>query len=107
MNWNLKGGVIIIGSLLWQDYLNQKDDNVRLTWRNSYLDIENKIPVRVPIRYGRKSNSGIMTMVFSNRMAKRNGFGYVVPFNKPINNSDELLTKCRALSRAEGRTIGR
>ena len=43
-----------------------------------------------------------MTMVFSNRMAKKKGFGYVVPFKKEINNQDELLCETVALSAAEG-----
>jgi hypothetical protein len=102
MNWSLRAGVIIIGSLFWQNYLENEGDNIRLNWRNSHLDIENKIPIKVPIRYGRKSQSNIMTMVFSNRMAKRNGFGYVIPFKKTINNQDELLCECIALSAAEG-----
>src|SRR3990172_3402096 len=102
MNWDLSGGVIIIGSLLWQNYLKEEGDNIRLNWRNCHLDIESKIPVRVPIRYGRKSASGIMTMVFSNRMAKRSGFGYVIPLKRKINNRDELLSECTALSTAEG-----
>lgn len=102
MNWNMKGGVIIIGSLLWQDYLENEGDNIRLNWRNNHLDIENKIPIKVPIRYGRRSSSNIMTMVFSNRMANKNGFGYVVPFKKKINNQDELLCEVIALSAAEG-----
>ncbi len=97
----MKGGVIIIGSLLWQDYLKNEGDNIRLNWRNNHLDFENKIPIKVPIRYGRFS-SKIMTMVFSNRMANKNGFGYVVPFKKKINNQDELLCEAIALSAAEG-----
>ncbi|MDO9087577.1 MAG: hypothetical protein Q7U53_15320 [Anaerolineaceae bacterium] len=101
MNWNLKCGVIIIGSLLWQNYLNDEGDNLRLNWRNSHLSVEDKISVKVPIRYGRKSKSG-MTMVFSNRMAKRIGFAYVVPLREKINNPNELLCECIALSRAEG-----
>ena len=102
MGWNFKGGVIIIGSLLWQDYLDISGDDIRAKWRRAHLDLENKIPVRVPIRYGRKSNSNIMTMVFSNRMAKNKGFGYVVPFNTRINSRDELLCEAIALSAAEG-----
>ncbi len=102
MNWGLRGGVLIIGSLLWQNHLVKEGDNIRLDWRNSHLDVENRIPVKVPIRYGRKSKSGIMTMVFSNRMARRNGFGYVAPLKKRINNRDELLSECTALSIAEG-----
>ncbi len=102
MNWNLKGGVIIIGSLLWQNYLYKEDDNIRLNWRNAHLDIKNKIPVKLPIRYGRKSSSNIMTMIFSNRMTKKYGFGYVVPFKKKISNQDELIYEAVTLSTAEG-----
>jgi hypothetical protein len=102
MSWNLRGGVIIIGSLLWQDYLKKQGDNIRINWRNAHLDLKNRIPVKVPIRYGRRSSSNIMTMVFSNRMAKKTGFGYVVPFKKKINNKDEFLCEALALSTAEG-----
>jgi hypothetical protein len=35
-------------------------------------------------------------------MEKRNGFGYVIPFKNNINNKDELLSECKALSEAEG-----
>lgn len=102
MSWNLKGGVIIIGSLLWQDHLRKVGDDIRLNWRNSHLDNKNKIPVKVPIRYGRESTEGIMTMIFSNRMSKKSGFAYVVPLKSTINNQDELLCECVALSQAEG-----
>jgi hypothetical protein len=102
MSLNLKAGVIIIGSLLWQDYLYNQGDDIRANWRSAHLDLNNKIPVKVPIRYGRKSRSNIMTMVFSNRMARKTGFGYVVPFKKIINNKDELLCEAIALSAAEG-----
>jgi hypothetical protein len=102
MNWNFKGGVIIIGSLLWQDYLEKEGDDIRANWRNAHLDLANKIPVKVPIRYGRRSQSSIMTMVFSNRMATKTGFGYVVPFKRRINCKDELLCEAYALSAAEG-----
>jgi len=102
MSWNLRGGVIIIGSLLWQDYLDKQGDDIRVNWRNAHLDLNNKIPVKVPIRYGRKSLSNIMTMVFSNRMARKTGFGYVVPFKKKIKNKDELICEALALSAAEG-----
>lgn len=102
MSLNLKAGVLIIGSLLWQDYLSKQGDDIRANWRTAHLNLNNKIPVKVPIRYGRKSQSNIMTMVFSNRMARKTGFGYVVPFKKIINNKDELLCEAIALSAAEG-----
>lgn len=103
MNWGLKSGVIVIGSLLWQDYLEKQGDNIRVNWRNSNLDMESKIPVRVPIRYGRISqNKGIPTMIYSNRMKNRPGFGYAIPFQNSINNAEELLKEAIALSVAEG-----
>ena len=43
MEISLNGGIIIIGSLYW-------DDNVqRVNWRNESLDLENQILVKVPI----------------------------------------------------------
>ena len=98
----LKGGVIIIGSLLWQDHLNEKGDNIRLNWRNNNLDMDNKIPVKIPIRYGRISQSNIPTTVYSNQMSNKLGYGYVIPFKKKINNIDELLKETTALSVVEG-----
>lgn len=102
MEWKINAGVLIIGSLFWQDYLDQKGDNIRLNWRNSRLAIDDKIAVKVPIRYGRISASGIPTMVFSNKMKNKLGFGYVVPFKSVINNYEELLCETMALSAAEG-----
>lgn len=104
MSWNLKGGVIIIGSLFWQDYLHKPGDNVRVNWRNTYLDIKNKIPVKVPIRYGRVStkSGSIPTMVFSNKMKRKPGFGYVIPFNQRIQHAEEMVAACNALCTAEG-----
>jgi len=103
-NWNLKGGILIIGSLLWQDYLFTKGDNIRIKWRNLHLDYNNRIPVKLPIRYGRMSGSNpkIATMVFSNRMKNKKGVGFIVPFKNRINNQEELLDEAKALSNAEG-----
>jgi hypothetical protein len=100
----LKGGVIIIGSLLWQDDL-EMDDGVRYNWRNNSLNLDEKILVKLPIRYGRYSNGNIYTMVFSTgcERAKRLGTGYVVPFkNNPIEDLDILIQEARVMARAEG-----
>ena len=62
----LKGGVIIIGSLLWQDDLKlNTNDKIRYNWRNTSLNLSEKILVKLPIRYGRYSDGNIYTMVFS------------------------------------------
>ncbi|MDA3915417.1 MAG: hypothetical protein PF690_00385 [Deltaproteobacteria bacterium] len=102
MAWNLRGGVLIIGSLLWQKNLTDDDTSVRLDWRNGRLDLENRIYIKAPIRYGRKSKDGITTMIFSNKMKNKKGFCYVIPFKKAINNKDELLCEAISLSCAEG-----
>jgi hypothetical protein len=53
----MKGGVLIIGSLLWQDGSTDKPwDNTRRLWRDNHLKMETRQKVYVPIRYGRYSN---------------------------------------------------
>jgi hypothetical protein len=99
---NLKGGVLIIGSLLWQDHLDSQNDQIRLSWRTEHLEMENKIPVNVPIRYGRKSQrSGVYTMTFSNSCPVQ-GSAFFVPFKTMINSFEFLNEKAVALSMAEG-----
>ena len=103
-DWNLTGGVIIIGSLLWQDHFNGQD-NIRKDWRNNNLDEKSKIMVKLPIRYGRYSNGNIYTMVFSNNCQryKRLGTGYVFPFkSNQMRDFDALLSEAKAMSSAEG-----
>lgn len=104
-NINLKGGVLIIGSLLWQDHLENKNgDNIRKLWRDRHLLFDHKIMVKVPIRYGRLSNSDIYTTVFSNSCAKtKNGTGYFIPFKQtPILTYNDLVNEAKEVSIAEG-----
>lgn len=102
----LNGGVIIIGSLLWQhDLCSSKSDNVRRSWRDAALNLDEKILVKLPIRYGRHSKGSIYTMVFSTRCEKtqKMGTGYVIPFKiNPIEHLDELICEARRMSNAEG-----
>ena len=58
---SLNGGVLIIGSLLWDV------DKIRERWRDNFLDMKRKLPVAAPIRYGRVSSERkcTFTMVFS------------------------------------------
>ena len=57
----LKFGVLIIGSLRW-------DNDNRKNWREERLDIDQAVTVGAPIRYGRRSSKRgcTFTMVFSN-----------------------------------------
>lgn len=102
---NLKGGILIIGSLLWQDHLdNEKKDNVRKIWRDRHLLLDHKIMVKVPIRYGRLSNSDIYTMTFSNSCrTTKQGTGFFVPFKQaPLTTFADLMNEVNETSIAEG-----
>lgn len=103
-NIKLQVGVIIIGSLLWDDDL-KTADNLRKNWRAQSLDTQNKILVKLPIRYGRYSRGGIYTMVFSTNCEKTNrlGSGYIIPLKQnPIKHVDILISEARKMSEAEG-----
>tara|TARA_R100001460_G_scaffold92500_1_gene134388 strand:- start:374 stop:1093 length:720 start_codon:yes stop_codon:yes gene_type:complete len=95
----LKGGVLVIGSLLWDK------TKIREDWRNDYLDIKKVIDVKIPIRYGRLSSkrSSIYTMVFSTdcNNTKNLGNGKFVPFKENPVTFKELNTQCTELIKAE------
>ncbi len=102
-DFKLKGGVIIIGSLLWQDSLNGKD-SIRKIWRDEHLSSE-QFQVKLPIRYGRFSKDNIYTMVFSKECEDESklGVGYVKFFKKsPIKNWEELENEVQEMAKAEG-----
>lgn len=102
-NLNVNGGVLIIGSLLWQPNLGNTDNTIRKDWRDSRLKIRSKIAVSAPIRYGRESGGRIYTMTFSNSCRKKPGNAFVSAFqNNPIKTYDDLLREATELSRAEG-----
>ncbi|MDY0090660.1 MAG: hypothetical protein RBR78_09875 [Flavobacteriaceae bacterium] len=87
---SLKGGVLIIGSLLWEQ------DKIRKNWRNNFLEEENKIKTKAPIRYGRISGGRncTFTMVFSEECNSEDmlGTAFFVPFrDNPV--SLEALRK--------------
>lgn len=93
----LFGGVLTIGSLYW------RKDTIREEWRSSHLSLETKIYVKVPIRYGRLSRAGTMTMVLSKTVETQNRLGraYVLPFKKEINSSDDIKNEFKGLWMAE------
>lgn len=100
---DLKGGVLIIGSLMWQDHLDEAGDDIRKNWRTNSLLLANKIQVKTPIRYGRFSdNSKIYTMVFSNACKRKSGTAFIVPFSSQIQSDKQLVDEAQKLSDAEG-----
>jgi hypothetical protein len=96
---NSKGGIIIIGSLLW-------DNADRSEWRRSSLNaLETKAPVSVNIRYGRESGKlrcHTYTMIFSNHPTTRLGQGYIVGLRQNIESGKMLKEQAIALAKAEG-----
>src|SRR5689334_18915263 len=100
----LRGGVIIVGSLSWEDHLrSNKQDFVRKKWTSqNLLDKPNITPA--PIRYGRKSSTrkNNYTMIYSKSCETTPGQGLIFEFNNVINSFDDLETQAIALAIAEG-----
>lgn len=95
----ITGGVLIIGSLLWDQ------SQRRISWRSRCLEIHNQILVKAPIRYGRisKSRNCTFTMIFSSESNKLDLLGQAVfvPFiNNPINH-ENLDYQCQELMKSE------
>lgn len=101
-NMKLKGGVIIIGSLIWEDHLNNAD-NIRKDWRKQNL-MDKPTLTKVPIRYGRESQTRkyTYTMVFSKSCENTLGQGLILSFNEDIVTFDGLERQAIALAIAEG-----
>jgi len=95
----LRGGVIIIGSLLW-------DNRNRQKWRENDLCLENRFKVYVPIRYGRYScTRKIYTMVFSNNCYLKGyglGTGWILPMKAEVDSFNELKKEAKKMGKAEG-----
>lgn len=92
-----KAGVIIVGSLLWEE------TPERVKWRNLCLQMEQKLPVSVPIRYGRKSSSrkDTYTMIFSNNPSTKLGQAFIVEIKDEIKNFGILEKHAFAMASAE------
>ena len=99
MEISLNGGVIIIGSLLWDN------DIQRLNWRDNSLDLESMISVKVPIRYGRVSSNrnDTFTMVFSHECinSKLTGDAVFVPFRKNPLDFETLINEKTEIIKSE------
>ena len=110
----IKGGVIIIGSLIWENEHNAIPDKgskklgkYRREWREKNLDVSNIQIIPLPIRYGRCSSGRhhTYTMVLSREYLNNNqGAGLIVPFKKQFiqNKLQQVTTQLKYLSIAEG-----
>lgn len=86
-------GILIIGSLLWDDR--------RSPWRDARLDMASIYTVTVPIRYGRLSGSrgNTYTMVFS-RLCE-SGQAKMVHCSHKVSSLEDLIDEAEALWKAE------
>lgn len=110
----LKGAVIMIGSLLWEDETNciqlkepKTTARERAVWRDTKLLLEEKVQVDLPIRYGRISSSRYCTysMAFSNSVSEK-GTAYYAPYRTKIDvsnyNFNQLFCQALELAQVEG-----
>jgi hypothetical protein len=94
----MKVGVLIIGSLRWED----GTDGIRKKWREERLIVGKEVKVQVPICYGRKSSSrgDTYTMVFSSQDSPL-GTALLVPCKYEIESKESLVEEAEALWKAE------
>ena len=97
---DIKIGVIVIGSLLWDT------SEKRISWRNE-LSLRDKLHVELPIRYDRQSlqnRKGTYLMVFSNSInhPKTLGKGFEIPIKDTIKSQQDFIHQMIKLSDAEG-----
>jgi hypothetical protein len=94
-----KGGVLIIGSLLWDL------SEIRQKWRSEDLNLSDKIQIELPIRYGRvsKSRNCTYSMVYSSDCKIKNklGKGYFVPFQNESTSIEEILNLAKSVIDSE------
>lgn len=91
----MRTAILIIGSLLWDSR------GERASWRQSRLIIDHAVPVNVPIRYGRRSQSrsNTFTMTFANDAPS--GKGVLVPCRTSPPDVAAVVAEAEELWRAE------
>lgn len=91
----MRGGILIVGSLLWDRARGRE------SWRQTRLAMDEILRVKVPIRYGRKSESrgNTFTMVVDTQGPA--GQAAVVPCRRELNNTDDIIDEAKLLWRAE------
>jgi hypothetical protein len=108
----INGGVIIIGSLYWEDDNNcvqgqEAKGLIRKNWRVNNLDLSRRSQIQLPVRYGRFSNRAnrreTYTMILSQQYntSANLGTGLIVPFAKPILNTCDFKAQADELANAE------
>lgn len=91
----MKAGVLIIGSLLWDDTPH------RIAWRSSRLVMDRKMQVTAPIYYGRQSETRDNTFTMTFAVGGQLGQAILVPCRRDSSDINALLDEARALWKAE------
>lgn len=91
----MRGGILIIGSLLW-DQRRERDE-----WRQARLRIDEAVYVKVPIGYGRRSESRGNTFTMTFVLDGPLGQGVLVPCRATIADVAALVAEAEALWKAE------
>jgi len=90
----MRGGILIIGSLLW-------DNRQRDAWRRSRLHVDGKVHVKAPIRYGRRSKSWGKTFTMTLGTDDALGKAVLIPCASPIGGVTCLVAEAEVLWKAE------
>ena len=94
----MKIGVLIIGSLYWDDKCHRHE------WRRDRLCMAEKQYVKAPIRYGRRSSTrgDSYTMIFSSWLCREQlGQAIVVPCKHDVTTGEALIKEAECLWTAE------
>lgn len=99
----MRCAILLAGSLLWDSGKNGERD----AWRETRLTLANKVQVKAPLYYGRKSqsrgNTFTMTLGTDDSLAR----GILAPCTASIDTIDELMDEISALWLAEAPTAPR
>ena len=90
----MRTGILIIGSLLW-------DNGHRGAWRESRLCVQDKVYVKAPIRYGRRSTSRGNTFTMTFGIDDTLGQAVLVPCVTGVGEVAGLVAEAEALWKAE------
>lgn len=91
----MRAGILIVGSLLW-DRRCERD-----AWRRSRLAIDRAVHVKVPIKYGRRSESRANTFTMTMSIDGGPGQAIIVPCRTMLAGARALLDEAEELWQAE------
>lgn len=99
----IKVGVVLIGSLLWQNDGSNGEENLRKNWRDNNFETKH-IPVKFPIRYGRMSSGNVYTMVVSESCTSEDKLGtaMLLMANKTFESVADVYEFAIEIAKAEG-----